>query len=122
MTVPYFTVTGGDGVIDLLGIEETPLEWAEVHFTPKLPSGTVLHIDDKLYRPRRLTVIADEDGQFTAALLANDPALDLPKPLEYEVSFTNVKRDGVAFPIKAWSFVAPNAGVTSELHSLPRII
>jgi hypothetical protein len=121
MAVPTFVLTGS--IFDLRdsdadGDVETvaALAGATVTFTPNT-FGQFLAIDGNVVRPQPVSVVVDSQGRLNGTagvtLLANDPALGLATPIQWQVKITPLVPEGRRLPV--WWFEAPASGTTRTI-------
>lgn len=125
MADPIFTLTAGEGLHQLVGVERTALAGAVLEFTCNLTPGELLALDGGLDIVDTVRVKLDNDGKINGDtgvdLLADDPSLNLEHPLQWRVKITGAKANGFPKAVTAWSFEAPGDGETAALDSLAHV-
>jgi hypothetical protein len=116
MTIPTFTLKGS--AFDLLDVTD-PQGLDSITLTPNT-RGQVISIGSDLYRPEPVTVELDGSGAINGSagveLLANDPALSLAAPLQWQVQ-VNTSAGFTRRPKPFW-FTAPDDGEIAYLGDL----
>jgi hypothetical protein len=116
MTIPTFTLRGS--ALDLLDVTD-PQGLDSITLTPNT-RGQVISIGSDLHRPEPVTVTLDENGAINGTagieLLANDPALGLADPLQWQVQ-VNTSAGFIRRPTAFW-FTAPDDGEIAYLGDI----
>lgn len=119
MAAPTFTLTTGDGFAARIGTTREELAGAKLTFTTNVRLGGMVVIDDGMELAEKVTATLDEDGKLNGdtgiTLLAHDESLNLGGPLEWQVSFSNVRHRGFDKVVTPWWFDAPGNGETLTL-------
>lgn len=128
MALPKFTLTAGpDGFSRVFGedgaLTSEKLAGLKGTLTPNIMNGQFLLVDGGQRWIDTVPFQLDADGKLNGddgiELLANDPSLDLEKPIQWTIAFDKTFRvNGFTKQFAKWTFVAPNAGETTGLHEL----